>query len=215
MTLLALSTWTLFALASFALAATPGPNTLLLVSRTLAQGRAAGWYTLAGTQTGLAFNILMAAFGLTAILAAVPLAYDTIRIAGAVYLLWLAWQTWHASDARAAAGAIPRELVPWRLYRDGAVTGIFNPKVAIFQLALLPQFVDPVRGHVLAQTLVLGLTELLIVAGFDAVTVFMAARVHRWFASGARSERRLRWARRALAGVFGALALRLAFEQRR
>ncbi|MBS0321387.1 MAG: LysE family translocator [Proteobacteria bacterium] len=209
------TTFGLFVLACVALALTPGPNTLLLVSRTLAQGRRAGWYTLAGTQTGLAFHALLAAFGLSALLMAVPLAYDALRIAGALYLAWLAWQTWRARDAASATVDPDAGAPAWKLYRDGAITGIFNPKVALFELALLPQFVDPARGPVLVQTLLLGVTQVLVVLPFDAVTVLIAARVHRWFASGPSSARRLAWARRALATVFGALALRLVVDSRR
>ena len=83
-------TWLLFVLACVALAATPGQNQLYLVSRTLAQGRAAGLVSLAGTASGLAFHIAAAALGLSAVLAAVPAAYDTLRIAGVVYLVFLA-----------------------------------------------------------------------------------------------------------------------------
>ncbi len=212
---IAATTFGLFVLACVALALTPGPNTLLLVSRTLAQGRRAGWYTLAGTQTGLAFHVLLAAFGLSALLVAVPLAYDALRFAGALYLGWLAWQMWRARDDVATSADPDAGAPAWKLYRDGAVTGIFNPKVALFELALLPQFVDPSRGSVLLQTLVLGLTQIVVVLPFDAATVLIAARVHRWFASGPSSARRMQWARRLLASVFGALALRLVIDSRR
>lgn len=209
-----LGTWLIYCGACVALALTPGPNTMLLIARTVVEGRRAGWMTLAGTQTGLAFHVLMAAFGLSALLAAVPLAYDTIRIAGALYLAWLAWQTWRSRDQGAVEPVASARRGAVQLYRDGALTGIFNPKVALFQLALLPQFVDPARGHVLAQTLLLGATQLLIVFPFDAATVMLAARIHRWFNRGERTARWGRRARVALAGVFGALALRLALEQR-
>src|SRR6202008_1023379 len=87
-----LSTWLLFCAACFALAITPGPNLVYLVSRTLVQGRAAGLVSLVGTETGLAFHVLAAAFGLSALLATVPAAYDVVRLAGAAYLGWLAWR---------------------------------------------------------------------------------------------------------------------------
>jgi len=103
-----LATWLLFVLAVIALVATPGPNVLYLVSRTLAQGRAAGFVSLAGTSSGFLLHALAAAFGLSALLAAVPVAYDTIRIAGAMYLAWLAWTTWRAQDAVAVAGTTSR-----------------------------------------------------------------------------------------------------------
>src|SRR5512138_184906 len=96
--MISLETFLLFCLACAALAATPGPNMLFLVSRTLAQGRAAGFVSLAGTSTGFLLHALAAAFGLSALLAAVPLAFEVVKWAGAAYLAWLAIATWRASD---------------------------------------------------------------------------------------------------------------------
>jgi threonine/homoserine/homoserine lactone efflux protein len=210
MTLMPLATWLIYCAACVALALTPGPNLLLLVTRTLAQGRRAGLLTLAGTQTGLSFHIAAVAFGLAALIAALPLAYDAIRVAGALYLAVLAVQTWRERDADVgrAAPVIPAA----RLYRDGVMSSVLNPKIALFELALLPQFVDPARGSVLAQTLILGVTQFVIVFPFDAGCVLAAASVRRAFE---RHGRFARWSRRALAGVFAALALRLALDVRR
>jgi threonine/homoserine/homoserine lactone efflux protein len=210
MTLMPLATWLLFCGACVALALTPGPNMLLLVTRTLAQGRRAGLLTLAGTQTGLSFHIAAVAFGLAALIAAVPLAYDAVRVAGALYLAFLAVQTWRERDAE--VGGAPPVIPAARLYRDGVMSSVLNPKIALFELALLPQFVDPARGSVLAQTLILGVTQFVIVLPFDAGCVLAAASVRRAFA---RHGRFARWSRRALAGVFAALALRLALDVRR
>jgi threonine/homoserine/homoserine lactone efflux protein len=210
MSIVPLSTWLLFCAASVALAITPGPNMLLLVTRTLAQGRRAGFLTLAGTQTGLAFHIAAVALGLAALLAAVPLAYDAIRIAGALYLAWLAVQTWRARDAGSLVA--PPRIAAARLYRDGVLSSVLNPKIALFELALLPQFIDPARGSVLAQTLILGATQFVVILPFDAACVLGAAWVRRLFE---RHGRFAQWSRRALAGAFAALALRLALDVRR
>lgn len=206
--MVALGTWLLFCVACAALAVTPGPNLLYLVSRTLVQGRTAGFASLAGTGTGLALHVVAAALGLSALLAAVPAAYDAVRWAGALYLAWLAWQTWRAPPAKVSAAAAGGSMR--RLYRDGVVTGILNPKVALFQLALFPQFVDPAHGSVLAQSLVLGATEVVIVAAWDASCVLAAAGVRRWLDARPAFSR---GSKRVLAGVFGALALRLALEE--
>jgi len=156
-----LSTWLLFCVACAALAAMPGPNLLYLVSRTLVQGRAAGFVSLAGTSSGLAFHVLAAALGLSALLATVPAAYEAVRWAGAAYLLWLAWDAVRPQAAAGAGGLFaPARLpdaAPGRLFRMGLLTSILNPKVALFILAFLPQFVDPARGHVIWQMLFLGL----------------------------------------------------------
>jgi len=205
------STWLVFVLAMIALVATPGPNVLYLVSRTLAQGRAAGIVSLAGTSSGFLCHVLAAAFGLSALLAAVPVAYDAIRIAGAIYLAWLAWSTWRSPDLVPSAGsaaAVPKA----KLYRDGVVTAILNPKVAMFQLALFPQFVDPAHGSVLAQSLVLGATQIVLNVVGDGIFVFTSAGVRRWFVGRPTWSV---WSKRILAGVFAALALRLALLDER
>jgi threonine/homoserine/homoserine lactone efflux protein len=204
-----LETWLLFCVACVALAATPGPNMLFLVSRTLAQGRAAGFVSLAGTSSGFALHAVAAALGLSALLAAVPIAFEIVRWAGAIYLAWLAIVTWRASDAP-DTGVAPPRVAPAAMYRQGLLTSVLNPKVAVFQLALFPQFVDPARGSVLMQSLMLALTQLVIVIAGDSVCVFAATGARRWFA---RRPGWGRWSKRALAGVFGALAARLAFER--
>ena len=208
--MIALDTWLLFCLACVALAATPGPNMLLLVSRTLAQGRTAGFVSLAGTSTGFALHALAAALGLSALLAAVPVAYEIVRWAGALYLAWLAVATWRASsdiDPRVAAPRVPRA----QMFRQGLLTSVLNPKVAVFQLALFPQFVDPARGSVLLQSLVLAVTQLVIVIAGDSACVAAATGARRWFASRPGWGR---WSKRALAGVFAGLAARLAIQSR-
>jgi threonine/homoserine/homoserine lactone efflux protein len=205
-----LETWLLFCLACVALAATPGPNMLLLVSRTLAQGRGAGFVSLAGTSSGFALHALAAALGLSALLAAVPLAYEVVRWAGAIYLAWLAIVTWRAGD-ELAPGAAATLTAPMQMYRQGLLTAVLNPKVAVFQLALFPQFVDPARGSVLLQSLLLAVTQLVIVVAGDSVCVFAATGLRRWFAGRPGWSR---WSRRALAGVFAALAARLAIQSR-
>lgn len=208
--MLPLDTWLLFCLACLALAATPGPNMLFLVSRTLAQGRAAGFVSLAGTSAGFALHALAAALGLSALLAAVPLAYEVVRWAGAIYLAWLAITTWRASAADDARVAAPY-AAPARMFRQGLLTSVLNPKVAVFQLALFPQFVDPARGSVLLQSLALALTQLLIVVAGDSLCVAAATGARRFFAARPQWGR---WSKRALAGVFAALAARLAIQSR-
>jgi len=129
--MLPLDTWLLFGVACVALVVTPGPNVLYLVSRTLAQGRTAGFVSLAGTSTGLGAHALAAAFGLSALLAAIPVAYDVVRFAGAIYLAWLAWTTWRSAGEKSPTiGAPP--IRSSQLFRQGLLTALLNPKVALF-----------------------------------------------------------------------------------
>lgn len=204
-----LETWLLFCGACAALVATPGPNVLYLVSRSVAQGRAAGFVSLAGTFTGSGLHVLAAAVGLSALLVAVPVAYQAVRLAGAVYLGWLAYATWR-SAAEGSASA-PAAFARRRLFRQGFLTGVLNPKVAAFQLAFFPQFVSPARGHVLAQSLLLGATQLAVALVGDSLYVLAAASVLGW---AGRKPGWARWSRRLLAGVFGGLAARLVLEER-
>ena len=210
--LLPLEHYPLYLAACVLLVLTPGPNLLYLVSRTLCQGRKAGLVSLAGTSTGFMFHILAAALGLTAVLIAVPVLYDVLRWAGAAYLLWLAVDSVRASGAGLFA---PRALPPepaGRLYRTGLVTSILNPKVALFYAALFPQFIVPARGHVFVQSLFLGMTQIVIALVGDALFVLAAASVARWLAGRPRWSQLQRYLQ---GGIFAAIALRLALDDRR
>jgi threonine/homoserine/homoserine lactone efflux protein len=207
-----LSNWLLFCVASVLLVLTPGPNLLYLISRTLCQGRMAGIVSMAGTTTGFVVHILAASLGLSAVFLAIPVAYDALRWAGAAYLLYLAWDS-----IRAGSGGLfaPRTLpaaAPAKLFRMGLLTSILNPKVALFYLALFPQFIDPARANVLGQSLVLGATQIVIAVIGDTLFVLAAAIIARWLAT------RPVWAaaqRFVLAGVFVAIAAKLALDERR
>lgn len=201
----------LFALASALLALTPGPNWLYLTSRTLCQGRRAGFVSLIGTTAGVTVHMVAAAVGLTALLSAVPLAFEVIRFCGAVYLLWLAIATLRGG----AFSFEPRALPPVGdavLFRQGLLSGILNPKVALFYLALFPQFLDPAGGSLLAQSLLLGALQIVIAilidGGLVAVVGVLATRLARhphWLATQ-------RW---LLGCAFGVLAGWLLVDARR
>jgi len=202
----------LFGIASILLALTPGPNLLYLLSRTLCQGRRAGVVSLAGTSMGFVFHVLAAALGLSAIFLTVPVLYDLLRYVGAAYLLWLAWGALKPGARGLFAPLSLPEDPPGRLFRVGLLTSILNPKVALFYLALLPQFVDAARGSVFAQSVVLGLLQIAIGIVSDLCFVLAAARISAWL------EQRPLWTaiqRWVLGAVFAGIALRLAFETRR
>lgn len=206
-----LHTWLLFCVACAALVATPGPNVVYLVSRTIAQGRAAGFASLAGTFSGSGLHVIAAALGLSALLIGVPMAYEGLRWAGAIYLAWLAWSTWWAPAEHRDSSARPMPLARGHLFRQGFLTGVLNPKVAAFQLAFFPQFISPSRGSLLAQSLVLGATQLVIALVGDSLWILGAVSVKRWFVQRRWSAK---WSRRSLAFVFAGLAARLALGDR-
>ena len=211
---LIVSTATLAGFATIALAMvlTPGPNMAYLVSRTICQGRAAGLVSLGGVGIGFVVYVLLAAFGITALLFAVPLAYDGLRIAGALYLGWMAW------NALRPGGASPFQVrdLPAdshrRLFSMGLLTSLLNPKVAALYLSLLPQFIDPAAGHVLGQTIILGLTQIAISLTVNALIVLTAGAVSAFLAGRPFWTLVQRW---LMGTVLAALAMRLALDTRR
>ncbi len=207
-----LDNFLLFLAASVLLVLTPGPNLLYLISRTLCQGRPAGLVSLAGTTTGFAVHILAAAFGLSAVFIAVPVVYDGVRWAGAAYLLYLAWDSVRSGSGGVFAPRMLSAAAPAKLFRMGLVTSILNPKIALFYLALFPQFVDPSRGGVLGQSLVLGATQIVVAIIGDTSFVLAAAGVARWLATRPGWATAQRW---ILAGAFVAIAAKLALDERR
>jgi threonine/homoserine/homoserine lactone efflux protein len=196
----------LFALAALLLVLTPGPNMVYCVSRSLVQGPRAGLLSLVGVVLGFGVHLLAAALGLTALLMALPMAFDALRIAGAAYLLWLAWQ---AVRPGAAAPLQPRALAPAgrrRLLAMGFMTNLLNPKVAMFYVSFFPQFLHPERGHWLAQCLLLGALQIAISASVNALLVLFAGRVSGWLNRTPRWIAAQRW---AMGGVLALLAARI------
>jgi threonine/homoserine/homoserine lactone efflux protein len=207
-----LSTLALFALACLALTAAPGPDMLLIASRSASQGRASGFATLAGIQAGTYCHALAAAFGLSQLFIVVPVAYDVVRYAGAAYLFYLAWKTLRSTGAVLAPNATMRRYPIGMVFRQGLLTNLLNPKMALFVLALFPQFVQPSAGSVALQIMVLATVLNLIGLVVNGAVIVMASGVARLFAAKGRWRR----APQVLLGtVFAGLALRLAFDSRR
>ncbi len=152
-----LTSWGLFVVVSTVLLLTPGPAVLYIVARSVEQGRAAGLVSVLGIHLGTIVHITAAAIGLSAVVVSSALAFSVVKYLGAAYLIWIGIRTFIAKDCDPEASALP--AVPLRrVFRDGFVVNLFNPKTAIFFLAFLPQFVDPARGALSLQILVLGLT---------------------------------------------------------
>jgi len=209
-----LATLLTFAAAAFALAVTPGPDMLLIMTRSVAQGRIAGLVTLGGISAGCYFHALVAGLSLSGVLLLAPVMFEIVRWAGAAYLLYLAIQALRGTggfQAPAADGQVPR-LPLITLFRQGLLTNILNPKVALFFLALFPQFMLPDPQTAVAQALVLA--SVLNVAGLlvNGAIILAAGRLGEFLATRPGF---VRWQNRLLGGVFALLALRLAFDARR
>jgi threonine/homoserine/homoserine lactone efflux protein len=191
---------------------TPGPNMMYLVSRSITQGRRAGIVSLGGVVIGFLIYLSAANLGLSVIFVHVPEAYTTLKLAGAAYLGWLAVKALRPGGTSVfAPGELPVDS-PRRLFTMGLLTNLLNPKAAIMYLSLIPQFVRPEAGHVLAQGFMLGgvqilvslAVNLLIVAAAGGIAVFLARRPG-W----------LRMQRYLMGTVLGALAVHLATDRAR
>ena len=205
------SSFLVFGAAALLMAVTPGPNMIYLISRSICQGRTAGLMSWAGVVLGFTFHMLCASVGLTALFMAVPLGYELLKFGGALYLLWLAWQAVRPG-ARSPFEAKDLPPVPPReLFTMGLLTSILNPKVAIFYLSVLPQFIVPEAGSVLAQSLLLGITQLCIGATVNLLATISAAGLAAWFA---HNRLWLAVQRYVMGLVLGALAVRLLAQPR-
>ncbi len=201
----------LFALTVLVLVLTPGPNMIYCVSRMLSQGRRAGLLSLAGVLLGFVVHLLAAALGLTAVLMAVPMAFDAIKLLGAAYLLWLAWQ---AVKPGGMAPFHPRQLPvdsPATLFRMGFFTNVLNPKVAMFYVAFFPQFIHLERGPVLLQSLTLGAVQVAVSGTVNALIILGAAGITRFLTRSPVWMAAQRW---VMGTVLAALAARIALTER-
>lgn len=201
-----------FALICLGMVLTPGPNMVYLISRSLSQGPKAGLISLGGVAVGFLFYVFSAAFGITALLLAVPYAYDALRLAGALYLLYLAWQALRPGGRSPfQVRELPRDR-PRKLFMMGLMTNLLNPKVAVLYLSLLPQFIDPDKGQVLTQLLVLGVTQIAISLSVNAIIAVTAGSIAVFLAGRPLWMLIQRW---LMGTVLAALALRMATESQR
>jgi threonine/homoserine/homoserine lactone efflux protein len=202
----------LFAAAALVMVLTPGPNMIYLLSRAICQGRGAAVLSLFGVAAGFVVHMLAAALGLSALFMAVPLAYDLLKFAGALYLLYLAWQAVRPGarspfEARQLPHDSPRKLITM-----GFLTNLLNPKAAMLYLSIFPQFVSPERGSLLMQSVVLGSTQITISFIVNLTIIVCAAHLGAWFHRNPRYLTVQRW---VMGSVLAGLALRMALDQRR
>jgi threonine/homoserine/homoserine lactone efflux protein len=165
----------LFIVTALALLVIPGPAVLYITARAAAQGRRAGFVSLLGVHTGSVVHVLAAVAGLSAVLVASATAFTVVKVVGACYLVYLGVRTIIGRSSSDGASRLSRRRLR-RLYLDGVVVNVLNPKTALFFLAFLPQFVEPDRGPVWTQTLVLGL--LFIVLGIASDGAYALASAH-------------------------------------
>jgi threonine/homoserine/homoserine lactone efflux protein len=194
-----------FLAAAILLTLSPGPDNLMVLSIGMARGRARGIAFGLGCALGCLSHTLLAVLGVSALLAASPLAFGALRVAGGLYLAWMGWHALRSTGVAAAGGRTPADGAP-ALFRKGLLANAVNPKVALFFLSFLPQFVAPGRGDGNLQTGLLGLTFTVQAALLFALLGACSGSVGAWLA---RRPRAGLWLDRAAGAVFVGLGLRL------
>ncbi len=195
-----------FFMASVLLGLAPGPDNIFVLTQSALRGKLAGMLVTLGLCTGLVVHTTAVAFGVAVVFQASALAFTALKLGGAGYLLYLAWQAWRASAERISAGR-KNELRYATLYRRGIIMNVTNPKVSIFFLAFLPQFADPARGSLTLQMLLLGgvfIVSTILVFGSIAL---LAGSIGQWLNRSPKTQVVMN---RIAGVVFLGLALKLA-----
>ena len=204
------ASWLLFTIASLVLIATPGQDMILVMSRSVAQGAAAGVVTAAGVSVGLVGHTVLATLGLGAILRASEWLFLLLKFVGAGYLLYLGIGLLRTSCGSLPLGAEAARSLD-RLFRDGAISNLSNPKVAIFYFAFLPQFVSPTAQHPTLSVFALGLAFAGLTFLVKAPVGIFAGALSAWLRSRPSV---LTWVYRSSGAILVGLGLRLALERR-
>jgi threonine/homoserine/homoserine lactone efflux protein len=192
----------LFLLAAGALILIPGPAVLFIVARSIHQGSRAGVVSALGVACGGLVHIAGAVLGFSALLASSVLAFTAVRWIGAAYLIYLGIKTWLSRDDEPAE--VPPPVPPRRLFAQGFVVNLTNPKTALFFFAFLPQFVDPSLGNAPLQMLILGAIFTAMSVTSDSTYAVLASALKGRFARNATARRNVRW---VSGGVYVALGL--------
>ena len=217
--MLGITGFTLFVVAVMLLSVTPGPDTAYIVGRSVAQGRGAGVVSALGIAIGCVVHTLACAFGLTALLAASATAFTIVKFAGAIYLIYLGVRLVFAKPAAAKAGdnqaeetgvrAAPKSLQ--QLFAQGFVTNVLNPKVVLFFVSFIPQFVAADSAHKTLAFLALGFVFVLVSTFWNTIVAWIAGSVTQRF-SGKPSVKR--WLDRVVGSAFVGLGIKLATSHR-
>lgn len=201
-----LSTLALFVAAAFVLLVVPGPAVLYIVARSIDQGRLAGVVSVLGIQMGTLFHVTAATLGVSALLVSSALAFNVVKYLGAAYLVYLGLRKLLTREALHRPETVERTQLS-RVFWQGMIVNVLNPKTALFFFAFLPQFVDPSRGSTALQVLVLGLVFTIMALVSDGLYALVAGAVGGWLRGNARF---LRVQRYTTGGVYIALGITAA-----
>jgi len=200
-----------FTLAAFVLTVTPGPDMTLFLGRALSQGRAAGMAAMFGAATGVVIHTLLAAFGISALINASPNGFLALKIVGALYLLWLAVQAIREGSAFSLeeTGRKPKSLVSNWL--AGIGINLLNPKIILFFITFLPQFVSPTDANAAGKMIFLGFYFIVFACVCCAFMIYAVDKVADTLRQNPKVTRSIDW---LFAGVFSAFAIRILFTER-
>ncbi len=198
-----------FAVAATLLIIVPGPNVLYIITRGIDQGRKAAIVSALGVEVGMLFHIAAAVLGLSALIARSEIVFNVVKYAGAAYLIWMGIASIRAKALAVEEPIASRRAKPSRLFTQGLVVNVLNPKVGLFFVAFLPQFIDPARGGPTTQILVLGGVFLVIAIMSDLVYAFASGSIGSWLSTRqriARQRDRFTGVVYILLGAFAAIA---------
>ncbi|WP_005034975.1 LysE family translocator [Holophaga foetida] len=204
-----LTTYLGFVGASVLLSLAPGPDNIFVLTQGITRGRKAALASACGMCSGVTVHTIAAALGASAIFYSSALAFNLVKYAGAAYLLFLAYKTIRSSSSIHLSSAAEGDA--WALFKRGFIMNVLNPKVAMFFLAFLPQFISPGAKYFTLQMIFLGITFMVqALAVFSLIGIFSGS-IGNYILSRPRIARRFEW---LTAGVFGALGLRMALMER-
>ncbi|WP_375573364.1 LysE family translocator [Ahrensia marina] len=206
-----LATLAAFSLAAIALTLTPGPDMTLFLGQTVANGRRAGFMSMAGASSGIIVHSLAAAIGLSALIAASPQAFEVLKWVGAAYLAYLAYEVLRHGSGLTGDGP-PKSNSLKKAYMKGLTINLLNPKIILFFVTFLPQFVSPTDPHASGKLMFLGLFFLVIAIPMVIPMILGAERISGFLRRSKRATRIFDW---LFAGVMGGFALKLLATQAR
>ncbi|MBW2185191.1 MAG: LysE family translocator [Deltaproteobacteria bacterium] len=211
--MLPLDTLLAFAMASLLLALAPGPDNIFVLTQSALHGKGAGMMITLGLCTGLIAHTLAVALGVAVLFQTSAMAFGILKLAGAAYLIYLAWQTFRAGSLTIASKSEGKQqaISLAKLYRRGIIMNITNPKVSIFFLAFLPQFTHPKHGAIAGQMVALGAVFMLVALIVFFIIAVLASKLGGWLNRSPRVQRTMN---RMAAGVFLGLAIKLALTER-
>jgi len=208
--MLSIETFSAFFLASALLAIAPGPDNVFVLTQSALHGKLSGLVVVFGLCTGLLFHTTAVAFGVAVIFQASTLAFTLLKVIGAGYLVYLAWQIFRASPEQISMQSDQQKSLG-TLYRRGIIMNLTNPKVSIFFLAFLPQFADPVRGPISLQMIALGGVFIIATILVFGAVALIGGALGEWLNRSERAQRIMNW---TAATIFIGLALKLVTAER-